>query len=203
MATNEEILELMQVIVSAYPSYKTKGFVPGTYAIYARLLQDIDIDVLRAAAMDQIANNEWPPTVAELRKAAFDNISAKTNRLTAQEAWALVIKAVRSSRMGDNGCYVYPLANDLPDLVMQCVQYLGGMRAIGSNEDPPGVLRAQFERAFNAILARAEENTRMLPEVKALSERLALEAQCMGDGTNAAGMESIAGILSDMTGGAK
>jgi hypothetical protein len=186
MATHEEVLGLMQVAVAAYPAHKMKGFMPETYAIYARLLQDIDIEILQAAVMEQIASNDWFPTVAELRRAAFDIISAQNSYMTAAEAWALVKQEVRRV-----GWYGKP---NLPDI---CIKSLGGdWRAFCENEDPEGVIRGQFERAYNAMLQRATQNMRMLPEVRELSERLALEAGHQAS----SGIVSIAGVLASMTG---
>lgn len=176
MAEPEEVLSVLEILEAAYPAHKMRGFDAMSAKIYVRLLIDIPAQALEAAALQHIAEDEWFPAVAELRKTAFALMAAEYQELTPLEAWGKVSNAIRYSVMGDSGAYTYPRYHDLPDTVQRAVIALGGIRLLAMSEDPPGVLRAQFERAYNQLMDRQRTHARMLPEVRRAMQQLSKPA---------------------------
>lgn len=165
---------------TSYPEYKRKGITAESCAVYERILSDVATDVLMAAAIDQVATNTWFPTVADLRTSAFNITTRQHARLSDGEAWGLFMRTCKLESWQPNA--VYEALKEYPALEQTARQI--GIRAIAQSQvDTEGVHRAHFLRMYNAIVARADTATRMVPEVRAVADRLQLAggAQHVGD----------------------
>lgn len=174
MASEETMKSILRMLVQAYP--ERFKLAADTLPIWHRLLLDIPDVNLMAAAIRHVTENKWPPSVAELRNAAFDAVEPE--RLTAGEAWQQVCRNIRRF-----GFYAQQEAKAaMPPLLWRCVESLGGYDYLCRSEEPMAD-RAHFIRIYEQIAERERQTARMLPEVRELRARLAAgQVQYLGTG---------------------
>lgn len=166
MATREDVLEVMAILSAAYPNFQ---LTPETVQVYRRMLDDIDGEVLRAAATSCIRTSKWFPTVAELVAAATE-IMANTLALpTAAEAWGQVERRMRlPERLYHDGRHLRP--KPLLPIIEDMVTALGGWSALRRSENMVAD-RARFLEGYNAMVAREVKRMAERPEVASLRLR--------------------------------
>ena len=67
MATKEEILDVLETLIHAYPGHK---YSENTFQIYIDHLSDIQPDLLRLTVKNLIDTSTWFPRVSEIRAEA-------------------------------------------------------------------------------------------------------------------------------------
>jgi len=170
MATLNEVINVIGVLKLAYPSFGarlTEDEWAALPRVWHRLLRDIPFDLLDAAAAHYAttSGSAFPPSIAELRDMAFR--VANPNRMSAEEAWGEVQKAIRRI-----GFYRAPEFDD--PAIGRAVQIIG-WRALCLSENEMAD-RAHFFRIYQAVAERERHNVLMLPEVRAVAARLAAGA---------------------------
>jgi hypothetical protein len=143
---------------------------PVTVEIYSRVLADIPDDLLQAATVQVLAAATFWPKPAELRKAAIG--LRWPDELTGAEAWgrvhAYILKWPAGGRfVGDH--HVDPPA--LPERIQRAVNAVGGLAYLRTSENAVAD-RARFCDVYDVLVRRATEHAQMLPEVRAVVERL-------------------------------
>jgi len=166
MATLNEVVSVIGVLKLAYPSFGarlTEDEWAALPRVWHRLLRDIPFDLLDAAAAHYAttSGSAFPPSIAELRDMAFK--VANPNRVSAEEAWGEVQKAIRQT-----GFYRAPEFDD--PAIGRAVQIIG-WRALCLSENEMAD-RAHFFRVYQAVAEREKHNALMLPEVRAVAARL-------------------------------
>lgn len=165
--TKAETAKLIAFITAVYPGIDIRD---GTVEAWHALLGDLPWEVALAATKKVLAEQEIPclPAVGKIRQAAAQ-ISLPW-LLAPAEAWALVNRAVQK--------YGYYRKQEalaaLPEEVRQAVECIGWESICHSEE--PEIIRAQFLRAYEQYVNRTRQEIIALPEVRALAERLSLEA---------------------------
>lgn len=147
--TPEETTKAISALGNAYPNWKITA---DTIEVYSFMLRDIDYEIMRGAIATWIASEEYPPTVAGLRKMASELIG--TTPLTADLAWGEVRNQVRMvGRMGS------PKFSDdeTTGATRKTVDAFGWVTICLSEN--PDVIRGQFFRAYENMRARAERQT--------------------------------------------
>ena len=152
------ILPIIRQLVSAYPNAQV---TVETIAVYDRLLSDIPPADLQAVVDQCIAECKFIPTVAEIRE-RYHALTRSLGHLTASDAWGQVKREIR--RIGSWGT---PKFDD--PITAKVVANMGWLELCMS-ESPEGVDRAQFERAYNEILNRNEQVSKLLPQARELAE---------------------------------
>jgi hypothetical protein len=180
MATTDEILTVFNMLKANY-HYATKDMtaeqISDLEVLWCELLRDVDGDLLRAAALQHVANSKWFPTVAELRQSAAD-IASPNHRMTAMEAWGEVSRQVRSI-----GSYGQPEFSN--PLIRRLVADIGWLNLCHS--EMPGADRARFIDGYNALLTRERREVMELPQVTAARQRfkeLAMQLRIPAPGGN-------------------
>ena len=181
MATKQDVFEVLTMLAAAYPRYK---LVKETIQAYTVLLQDLDAEELRTAAMDCAAKRNFYPSVHELRQAVVE-IRRKTNRVpTAYEAWSEVLAAGTGSRMEaiqveggwaiEKKKYIFshPLVEQVARMLGWPTSFPGG--------DTEMADRAHFLKAYEQQAREAMNHEITLPEVRAFIEKS--QAKQLGDG---------------------
>ena len=137
-----------------------KPIARATIDAYYEMLKDMPADLALASAKKVIGSDEYPvlPTIGKIRKAAQD--LCQMDRLSAPEAWGLVLKAVH--RYGYYG-EAEAMAS-LPDNVGAVAQMMGWGEICHS--DKPDVLRAQFMRMYETVEVRQQERDMLPDDVK-------------------------------------
>ena len=171
MATKEGVGKAFVLLRQAYPDHVQRhlggpGALAEQMALYELFCHDINDDVLIAAALQHIGHSPWWPKVSELRASAFDLVTNELGLPTAYEAWGNVKKNL--SRAPDRRKWLHPLVKEVID---SC----GGMQAFGfSPTEQEMAWRSRFVQAYEIMIKRNRAKQEMLPEVKALADRLRL-----------------------------
>lgn len=153
------ISPILKQLMAAYPNGQATR---ETVAVYDRLLADIPPADLQTVIDQCIAECKFLPTVAEIRE-RWHALTSNLGRLSATDAWGMVKAEIR--RVGSWGT---PTFDD--PLIAKVVRNMGWLELCAS-ESPEGVDRAQFERAYNELVARGEQVQKLLPQSIDMAQR--------------------------------
>ena len=162
MASKDTIAKAFVLLSANWPTY---AFSETTMPTYQRLLADLPDAVLEAAVLDCIASCRFWPTVAEIREAAANIVTDAANATNEYDAWGEVKRAVSRAH------------HEWSDpMIGQAMQRVGGMDAFRMSDvgDEPS-WRARFAECYKLLRQRERRQMTMLPQVRELAERLALE----------------------------
>lgn len=179
MATDKEAMKVWMVLVVAYPTHGREvgeAVMQQTAKLYARLLADLPVPLLMAAAEQHIASSKWFPTVAELRAQVASIQRAALPERGGLEAWGIV-----QETFTDGGYYQYddghattPEFDD--PLITATLKALGGYwHLYGLIRDPhgnPAADRARFVECYETLRRRQNEEALLLPGVRALRQQI-------------------------------
>jgi hypothetical protein len=150
--------EMLAIIKEAYPNFFKDQSDPGpTVKVWHSFLSDLGAELALMAIRSHISTSKFPPTIAEIRHQAYQITAGE--RLTADEAWGLTIKAVQ--RFGHY--QVIDGLLSLPPKVRKIAQSMGWDALCMANLDTIGVERGQFIKLYNSSMERDEERN-MIPE---------------------------------------
>jgi hypothetical protein len=154
-------------------AYPRQDFPDRSVSLYVRMLRDIEGGDLAAAVTRLIRRSPFLPSIAEIR---MEVAEARTQLPTAAEAWSMVTQMPNLNER----------ANNLPNVVRQSLDAMGGSWSIRRSERPE-TLRAQFMRDYEQrrhakILAVAGASAR--PELVE-RDRVAIAATPIPETTSA------------------
>ena len=169
----QEVLALLYMEKRLFPREKSLSVPPEELTAIAEaqaeMLRDIPFEVGKAAVAAHAASCPYAPAISEIR--AFAQRITEPQPLTADEAWALAIKAIRKYGAGPYKCfttgkYHYEMAREsLPPEVWRVMDLMGYQQmCLSENVD---ALRAQFIRAWERqqkVRAERESVLPFLPE---------------------------------------
>lgn len=153
--TDVEIAKLLAIIAATWKKFEHGGMTE--VAIWRSVLADIPYELAEAAVHYLIATHPYPPQPADLRATIAELTLPPDAKMTAAEAWKLVLQEVRRV-----GYYGRP---SLPPLVQDAVDCLG-WREICTSEEPE-VVRAHFFRVFTELQDRARRHAALPPRLRA------------------------------------
>jgi hypothetical protein len=159
-----EFAKVMGLLAAAFPRF---SLTKATVEAYYQILCDLDLDLLKAAAL-QLAGGDspWFPSAGQIRAAAFRMIEEKRGDKTAGEAWGEVMAAV-----GRYGWYRMPEFSE--PLIKDAVVAVGGWQLVCSTPiDALHTTRARFIQAYEQLQNRQRGQERMLPAVCEVVKRL-------------------------------
>lgn len=149
-----EIIKLLTIIAAMYSRFEINELKVN---LWLDMIGDLPFKVAQLAVKKVMMTSEFPPTVAEVRKAAADITHAKDDVLDAGKAWGEVQDAVRK-----HGFYETNKALEMMSpLTRQVVEQIS-WREICLCEEP-GVIRGQFMKMYDSMKVRHQQE-RMLPE---------------------------------------
>ena len=162
MANQKLIRNLLNQTLMAYPQHTAKlepSQVTAMLEVWQEDLADLPDDLLAVACRNHRERSQWLPSIAEIRASAVSLMrQASPARQSASEAWGDVKRAIRS--IG----YVGSPEFDNP--ATAAVVRRMGWRDICMDDGPEGVIRAQFERMYNAEIERMESTVQQSPAVR-------------------------------------
>jgi len=166
MANKQSVTQIIGVMAHAYPRFELSA---NTMKLYGEMLADIPVDVLEAAARQIMVQSKFFPSIAEWREMAHNLMIGTHNIPSAYEAWQDAIHQVHIC--GDY--YRYQVITHEPEyahpLVKRAVEIIGYRNLLESDNTVAD--RAHFFRIYESLLERAEDEVRLLPESKAVSEK--------------------------------
>lgn len=168
MATPEVIRTQLKRMLAALPQHAAKlsdAQIVDMLEVWQEDLADLDDALLVAACRNHRERSQWLPSIAEIRASAVSLMrQASPANQIAGEAWGDVKKA-----LGTTGYYNLPVfANPATAAVVRRM----GWRNICMDDGPEGVLRAQFERMYDAEIQRLEDQVQQSPAVRAFVEAM-------------------------------
>jgi hypothetical protein len=157
MATPNDIQQIINMFLAAFPNYKPTDMTP---EIFFQTLQDIPSEELKVAVLNCLteAGRAFAPSIGEIRGAVANLRRTAANVPSSYEAWQEVLTQM-SINGGDYGTPVWS-----HPLVERVVRQLG-WRNLRMSEDQTAD-RARFVQAYDQLLNRAMSEETMLPEVK-------------------------------------
>jgi len=166
--TKAEIAKILAVLAASYPKFEVDDL---KVQVWHEMLGDLDYATANMAVKKLILENAFPPSIAEVRKAAAEIMNPDV--MTAAEAWGEVERAVRTY-----GSYqeIEALASLSPRTAKVVRQI--GWREICLNEEP-GVVRGQFLKMYQQVQER-DRREMLLPaglrnQIQILAERMDLK----------------------------
>ena len=174
MATEREVWDVLDVLISAYPNAKLiegREGAPGTIDVYATMLADLPaLELLAAVKYCINTRPDWFPTVANIREAA-KKLHKCGETVSGADAWGIVIRAIR-----EVGVYRRPQFED--PAIARSVDALG-WRNICMSDEQDFTIRAHFIKAYEAYSDRCRDEDELLriPEAKQIILQLAQSKQ--------------------------
>ena len=163
-----EFTKIMAVLASAYPRF---AMTEQTANVYYELLNDLDTDLLKTAAIQCANSGEWFPSVHELRAAVADIVRQQNQIPSQYEAWEEVCRHPRDNILSelreDAGQFFieHIEVSWSHPIVEQVARQMGWPRFPGDVDDI-GIDRAHFFKAYAYAIDKAVRDFAMLPEVR-------------------------------------
>lgn len=150
-----ETSRILSVLAAAYPRFQVDE-AGVTLKVWHRMLKDIDYKAAQLAAEKLILESPFPPSIADIRKAAAEVMTPPEERINSAQAWGEVEKAIR--------CFGYyrekEALESMSPRTAKVVKYMGWQEICLS--DQPGVARGQFLKMYKTVSER-EEKEKLLP----------------------------------------
>lgn len=160
--TKSEVIKMFGIIASLYTNAGRFAEADADMRdMWWEMLQDIPFDVAKRVVAQNAANSDYPPSIAQIRRAALQGAVEK--RDTAEEAWALVLHALQNSAYNS----VEEFAK-LPEICKRCVGSPNVLKiwAVSEDENAVSVARAQFLNSYRALDKREQERAMLPPSVR-------------------------------------
>ena len=165
MATQAEILKVWVMLLAAYPHFAkdaTPETLDGTLEVYQRLLGDLPVKAIEAAALDHVSRCKWFPTIAEIREKAI--VIKLPTQPTAMEAWGEVSKAILSiGSWSPQPRFTHPTI----DKTVTAMGWVDLCRSEDGIAD-----RARFIQAYDRFVQRQHDDALTLPKVREVAAQL-------------------------------
>ncbi len=149
-----EAAKLQTIIAAMYHNFEITDFKT---ALWFDMIGDLSFKVAQMALKKVMLTSQYPPTVAEVRKAAAEIMTPQTETLDAGKAWGEVTKAI-----GKWGFYEPEKAFEMMSPLTQQVVKQLSWREICMCEET-GVIRGEFMRMFNSLSERQKQD-KLLPK---------------------------------------
>lgn len=135
----------------------------GIVGLWNTMLEGFSPAIISAAVLHLIATRtqQWPPTIAEVRAAAFNLQAGCVCEVSATEAWIQVQPYVQGQQTD---------VSNLPPLTQQVLQFCGGVDRLGHSTNYEHDRRA-FVQAYEALQVVARTDRWTLPAVKSVAEQ--------------------------------
>ena len=162
--------EQFKILVKAMKAvYTQPTFIPDqdAFDVWYSMLKDLDYAVASRAIQMHMQTEEYPLTVAGIRKQSVKITGNTENELNETEAWSLVLKAIRRSTY-----YSEEEFTKLPLVIQRAVGNPRQLREWATLEDVDGntltVLQSNFQRTFRAEQQKERERQKLSPDVARL-----------------------------------
>ncbi len=155
--TSEQAFDLVSLLVK---SYKTVKIEVETVQIYTAMIVDLDFEACKSAVYHLIAESEFFPTIAAIRKATGKVIIKIPS---GSEAWAEVKREIRGTGYTGEPKFSSPL-------IKQAVQGMGGWRSLCIMPDDEWV-RKDFIKAYESYSERSFAESLHTPAARQLERQ--------------------------------
>lgn len=186
--TRRETIELLQLLIAAYPSSKLAAN-DVTVGVWHEMLKDLPGEVVGVAVRRMIATLKFPPTIADVREAVTGGVADAQGFVDAGEAWRRVRKAISKYGYYRGDEAQKALGAD----IWSGVEMAGGWQFLCADDGEETVRSAQFERRYNGRFKAQIEKAQIPQDIDDRFKALVGDLQeKMTDGPT----ENLAGLLS-------
>lgn len=163
--TKADVIKLLTYLNHCYPG---KFKFPKTDKRENKMIIQIWYDFLKLYDTETVNNilkkliitgGPWPPTVGEIVKEIEVLRLPAEEKITAGEAWSLVLRAVRKYGYYNAGAAM----RSLPAKVRETVEHFGGFTAICHSKSNDNYVRSNFQKLYREV-NRENENLMYLPD---------------------------------------
>ena len=156
------VWNLLDVAYAYFGREKSAEQVKQTLRLYAQMLGDIPLDLLKQAVLRHINTSKYFPTVAELREAV--GTLAQPVQQTALEAWGEVMAAMSDTRyyVYTDHCTVPEFANPITNKLVASM----GWRILSQSENNIAD-RARFTQAYEQLVERERRESPLPDQLRA------------------------------------
>jgi len=177
--TREEFSRVIAYITAG----TNKALTADSLEVYYDLLGDLPSDVLLSAAKRVVLEHPWAtfPSVAELRAAAMLSTRGDLTDISPSQAWEMARtfgERFDPDVQGEYRAYgkTYPsqfdyLTSTLPAPVVRAIRSFGAL-SLSVGDEPTGVLRAQFMKTFEHVVASERREALLPPSLKQAIESI-------------------------------
>lgn len=165
----EQTIVVISLLKTAYPRFyvnMTKEEAERTISLWQVMFKNESPEVVIVAVKNLINSFKFPPTIADIKDEIYKLKHVEDKE--PMELYALIKKAIR------NG--IYGSAEEFKRLPDVCQKFVGSpaqLRTWAMDENfNDSVLRGQFIKQIETIKAREKEKEMMLPETKAVIDKL-------------------------------
>ena len=170
MASSETVLRMFALLNANWPTYR---YTDATVELYERCLSDLEDDLVEIATLQCLTNCTYFPNIAEIRRRAIDIKTGAAAQPSALEAWGMVQRHMRLPvSVFRNGESVK--TPSLDERTEAAVRAVGGWSYLRMS-DSVMADRARFCEVYETLQNRARQDALLLPEVRAVAERLRME----------------------------
>lgn len=162
----EEFSILVKAMKAVYADVK---FIADSDAfnVWYELLKDIPYELCQAAVHKYMSTNTFPPTIADIRKIAFE--VSRPEMMNEAEAWGLVIKAIGNSQ--------YNSMAEFEKLPAACQRAVGRPDSLKewANMDIDtvnSVIQSNFMRVYRAQCQKEQEYGQLPASTKAMIDKI-------------------------------
>ena len=135
-----------------------------------KFLKDYDYKISELATDRLITNKEWPPTPGEIAREVKKLQTPEQDKLTAGEAWELVVRAIRKYGV----LYGTKEAEaSLPRKVLKAVNCIGGLRNVGMSDENDTYYMNMFLKVYNDVSEAIDLDERLPEGIRKESQMLA------------------------------
>jgi len=156
MANPNDILQIINVMLAAFPNFKPSELTP---EVYMQTLGDIPTEELKAAVLHSMSESgrAFAPSIGEIRGAVSELRSYAANVPSSFQAWQEVLKQFSVA-----GSYRVPeFSHPLIDRAVRAL----GWRELCMSENQIAD-RARFIQCYEQLLSRAQKDDMLLPDVR-------------------------------------
>ena len=168
--------EFMVIVKGLKAVYSDPKFLADNDAIdvWYGLLCDLPYSVLSAATQKYMMQEQYPPTIAGLRKKAAEITAPAHEDMSELAAWALVRKALANSAYNAEAEF-----NKLPDLCQRAIGSPANLHemALMDADTVNSIEQSHFIRNYRTALDRKRSDAQIAPSVMQLIRSINTKAQ--------------------------
>lgn len=152
--TKSEVAKILTIIANMYSKFEVN---PVKAELWHDMLKDIPYELAQMAVKKVMLTSEFPPNIAQIRKAVAEITTNKEDSIDAGQAWGEVQRAIQKWGWPEPEKAMQMMS----PLTRRVVEQLS-WREICTAEEI-GVIRGQFMKMYN-IIAERQKEAKLLPK---------------------------------------
>lgn len=159
-----DTIQMFALVAALFPRDESfKAATTQMVSVWAEMLSDLDFSEVKTALKVHSSRCAFPPSIADIR-AAVEDMHKAPDDMTADEAWGLVMNAIRRSTL-----FSVREFNALPEICQRLVGSPAQLKEWAVSESfNSSVEKALFSKSFNQRKTQDAELKKLPANVRAL-----------------------------------